>query len=155
MKIGVLADDFTGAGDVGLMFEKAGLPVEMTISDKPQSLRVPGVKTKVWVIDTESRGLSPKQAALRVKEAMSALKRWKATRFYKKIDSTLRGNLTAELAEFIDALPKSQNRIYFVPAFPRAGRTVKNGYLFVDGRPLARTVFARDPRYSVRSSSIS
>lgn len=116
----------------------------------------PDGKTRVWIIDTESRALPPRKAALRVRAAMRALKSWKAGRFYKKIDSTLRGNLVPELAEFLQGLPGRNDRLLaFVPAFPGAGRTVRNGALHVGGKLLSKTVFARDPRYPVRSSSIA
>lgn len=152
----MLADDFTGAGDVGLMFEKAGIAAEITIAGSARPPQRPGGKTRAWIIDTESRSLPPRKAASRVRAAMRALKAWKADRFYKKIDSTLRGNLASESTEFLRTLPGQNGRpLAFVPGFPNAGRTVRDGILYVAGRPLAKTPFARDPRHSVRSSSIA
>jgi uncharacterized protein YgbK (DUF1537 family) len=36
-------------------------------------------------------------------------------------------------------------RIHYAPAYPRLGRTVRGGRLYVDGVPLEQTAFARDP----------
>ncbi len=72
----------------------------------------------------------------------AAARRTDARHFYKKIDSTLRGNVAAELAAFraataIACLP-------LAPAFPAQGRTTRNGAVWVDGRPLRQSAAARD-----------
>ena len=73
--------------------------------------------------------------------------------FYKKVDSTLRGNLGAELAAFRAAT--SAPGLPFAPAFPSVGRTTRRGRQLVDGVPLGRTAFARDPLHPVRTGSIA
>jgi len=56
--------------------------------------------------------------------------------------STLRGNIAAEFRALLDAWPEAV--LVYVPAYPKLGRTVRNGELYVDGRPLAETAFAQD-----------
>src|SRR5256885_2230664 len=83
----IVADDLTGACDTGALFAARG-PVPVTVWPDPP-LRAP-----VSVVDTESRALDPVDAARRVSGVARNLAR---TRFFKKIDSTLRGPIAAEL----------------------------------------------------------
>lgn len=152
-KIGVIADDLTGAGDVGLAFHAAGFSVDISLWQP--GLRSPGRRSNVWVIDTASRALPPGLARARVRRASGALRLWGARFIYKKIDSTLRGPLAAELQSFIHALrPPAGEKIVLAPAFPRMGRSTRAGFHFVDGRPLDKTVFARDPSHPARTAFI-
>jgi 4-hydroxythreonine-4-phosphate dehydrogenase len=52
---------------------------------------------------------------------------------FKKIDSTLRGHIAAELAEIRAAAPDSV--ILLAPAFPQMGRTMHDGVLHIHGEP--------------------
>lgn len=108
---------------------------------------------RVWVIDTESRHVPPTAAARRVRKAVRALKDWGATFFYKKIDSTLRGPVGAELRAFLKATGPGRPAVV-VPAHPRLGRTTRRGVHYVHGVPLRRTAAGRDPRAPVRSSRV-
>lgn len=151
MRIGVLADDLTGAGDAALAFERAGFRAEVALwppGPPPRS----GV---LWVISTESRGLSPAAARARARRAGFLLKRWKAAFIFKKIDSTLRGPIAEELKGLEDALGPWKEPLPFVPAFPAQGRTTRDGGHFVDGKPLHRTAFARDPQHPVRTNVVA
>ena len=71
---------------------------------------------------------------------------------FKKIDSTLRGPVAAELAAVRRQLPG--HRILFCPANPAAGRTVEHGQLLVRGVPVLATEFARDPAAPVREGDL-
>jgi uncharacterized protein YgbK (DUF1537 family) len=99
-------------------------------------------------ITTETRNASPNEAKRRVREAMAR----PGQLLYKKIDSTLRGPIVAELAALLEERPRA--RVLFAPANPRAGRIVRDGLLWVHGRPVAETEFAHDPLCPVRESSV-
>lgn len=71
---------------------------------------------------------------------------------YKKTDSALRGNIGSELAAVMNAV--SADRIPFLPAFPKMGRTIRGGIHYVDGVPVAQGVFGQDPFEPVRHSDI-
>jgi uncharacterized protein YgbK (DUF1537 family) len=71
---------------------------------------------------------------------------------YKKTDSTLRGNISAELRALAELFPDW--RIGYAPAYPALGRTVKNGILYVDGVAVAQTSFGRDILNPVSTSTI-
>lgn len=155
-RVGVLADDFSGAGDVGLAFRSVGMGVEIWTPANGRMAGFPPAlpKTRVWIIDTESRSLPPQAAALAVRRALAALSHWKADFFFKKIDSTLRGPVGAELSAFIETLGLEEP-VPFVPAFPRMGRTTVGGRHFVNGVPLHRTPFRNDPRHPIRSNDLN
>jgi uncharacterized protein YgbK (DUF1537 family) len=125
-----LADDLTGALEAGAMFARHGISAAVSFSVTSG--------TRALVIDTETRHLSPALA----KEKISQCAVPDARRIYKKTDSTLRGNIGAELRALANAYAGA--RIAYVPAYPKLGRTVRDGCLHVDGVPVHQTQFARD-----------
>jgi D-threonate/D-erythronate kinase len=70
---------------------------------------------------------------------------------YKKTDSTLRGNIGAELRALYHLYG---GPIAYVPAYPEMGRTVVDGSLLVHGIPVAETPFGRDPLNPVACSEV-
>ena len=104
----IVADDLTGACDTGALFAARG-PVPVTVWPDPP-LRAP-----VSVVDTESRGLDPADAARRVAGVARNLAR---TRFFKKIDSTLRGPIGAELESIFYARARPPGRWCARPCRP-------------------------------------
>ncbi|SPF40017.1 hypothetical protein SBA4_2470038 [Candidatus Sulfopaludibacter sp. SbA4] len=136
-----LADDLTGALEVGAKFAGRGIPSLVTTSSHPTA-------HPVEVIDIESRHLSQEASAT----AVTAFADTPARIIYLKTDSTLRGNIAAELQALARARPEST--IAYMPAYPALGRTVKDGVLYVYGIPVHRTAFAADPLDPVTDSSI-
>ncbi|MEM2110292.1 MAG: four-carbon acid sugar kinase family protein [Candidatus Bathyarchaeia archaeon] len=147
----VIADDFTGACDVGVQFKKLGLEtLILTIEvrlDKSKS------DFDVLVLDTESRNVVPDIAYKKTREAIKALNKTGARLVYKKIDSTLRGNIGAEIDAVLDEM--DAKAILVAPSFPALGRTVINGYLLVNNTPLEKTDFAQDPLNPVKESHVA
>ena len=105
---------------------------------------------EVIAINTATRHCTPEQARGRVENL--ALRYGEDRHIYKKTDSTLRGNISAELAGLVSARPGSS--VVYAPALPGSGRTVRDGSLLVDGVPVEHTAFARDPLFPVRTSSV-
>ena len=138
MNIYVLADDFTGANDVGLQLRKYGIKVVSLIN--PSS----DVKADVKIIDSRSRNISEKRAYENVKRVIENINLGERGRLYKKIDSTIRGNIVKEI-EALSEITKKDEKVIVVSAFPKAGRVVKNGKVYVDGEYIMETEFARDP----------
>jgi len=146
-----LADDLTGALETGAKFAGNGLSTLVTTE---RELRPAGMNdaVQVLVIDTETRHVKPDEAAAVIRSLAGAA-RGLALRFlYKKTDSTLRGNIGAELGALSAAWPDSP--LVYVPAYPRMGRTVRRGHLFVDGVRVSETAFAGDPRNPAVESHI-
>ena len=129
MRILIIADDLSGAADCAIGFASAGLQTVVTLdplNDKADA--------QVIAADTDTRRLTPEQAAERTVAAFKALHQ-PGQRLYKKIDSTLRGNWAAEVA----ALQPLAGLAIVAPAFPATGRTLRGGRVFVNGQPLEST----------------
>ncbi|VXA93297.1 D-threonate kinase [Burkholderia sp. 8Y] len=125
----ILADDLSGAADCAIAFAASGRKTVVTLD-----VTAPGDDATVIAADTDTRRLAPADAGARVADAWQAL-RAPGRRLYKKIDSTLRGNWTAEVA----ALARVAGPAIVAPAFPATGRAVRDGIVFVHGVPLEKT----------------
>jgi uncharacterized protein YgbK (DUF1537 family) len=149
-KIGVIADDLTGANDTGVQFSKQGLRTVVLIQGHgPKDV---SDQVDVLVIDTESRSLPPAAAYEKAWEAASRLAEAKIPIVYKKIDSTLKGNIGAELDAVMDAA--GYETAIVAPAFPANKRVTVGGYQLVNMIPLGRTEAARDPVTPVKESHV-
>ena len=145
-KIGIIADDFTGANDSGVRLAQKGLRSKVMLTP-PAHPAADEPEIDVWIADTNSRSIVPDQAYQNVCLEIRQLKKRGVTSFYKKIDSTLRGNIKAELTALQDEA--ALDVLLIAPAFPSMGRTVENGHLYVYGQPVTETEFARDPKTPV------
>lgn len=126
-RLAIIADDLTGAADSAARAVRAGLPACVVFAaaawrDAP---------VEVVALTTDSRHLPPDEAATRVAAAVAELAA--AEVWYKKIDSTLRGNIGAEVAAMLAALPDSNPAAVICPAFPAQGRGLADGYLVHGG----------------------
>jgi uncharacterized protein YgbK (DUF1537 family) len=149
-KIGVIADDFTGANDTGLQFSKQGAltGVFLNLSDIEKALN----DFDVVVFDTESRFDDKNTAFEKVFRAAKVFAQKGVQHIYKKLDSTMRGNIGAEIDGAIDAT--SARAAFVVPAMPSMGRTTIDGTCYVNGIPIGQTEAARDPKTPVTLSDI-
>ncbi|PSL41438.1 uncharacterized protein YgbK (DUF1537 family) [Planomicrobium soli] len=151
-KIGIIADDFTGANDSGVRLAQKGLKSRVLLADPAKHVIASDSDIDVWIVDTASRALKPKEAYQAVHQEIERLKSLGVTSFYKKVDSTLRGSVAAELKAMQDAA--AMDVIFVAPAFPSMGRTVDGGNLYVNGIPVSETEFAKDPKTPVLHSHI-
>lgn len=143
LRLALIADDLTGAMDTGLQFSKYGLEtlVLMNWDELPDA--------QVVVVDTDSRDAPASQARQRATLAARLLQ---GRALYKKVDSTMRGNVGYELRAILEVW--QPRAIVVAPAFPRAGRTTLWGYQRVNGQPLELTFFAHDPRWPMTESHL-
>jgi D-threonate/D-erythronate kinase len=148
----ILADDFTGALDAGVRLALAGVGTRVAARREGDSPS-PAYGEPVLVIDTETRHVGPEEAARQVRDCVRLAAREGTVFFYKKTDSTLRGNIGAELSALL--AETGADCLFFVPALPAAGRTTVKGVAFVDGVPLHRTSFAADPLDPVTESAVA
>ncbi|HCC5833176.1 D-threonate kinase [Citrobacter farmeri] len=150
MKMIVIADDFTGSNDTGVQLAKKGARTEVMLTPAQK----PSRRADVLVINTESRAIPAAQAAQAVQQALAPWCEGAITPLvYKKIDSTFRGNVGAE----VTAAMRAANRKLAViaAAIPAAGRTTRDGLCLVNGTPLLETEFASDPKTPIISSRIA
>ncbi len=143
--LALIADDLTGSLDTGLQFRKKGLT---TLVPLDWNQRLP--KAQALVLNTHSRNL-PGDIAYR--KVYRICRRLRARAIYKKIDSTMRGNVGREALAILDA--QKIDKAIVVPTVPVMGRAVEGGILRVHGIPLLKTAYARDPFHPLRSSRVS
>lgn len=148
MNIFVIADDFTGAGDVGIQLKKYGLNVKayMDVFDFDIELK----KNSVSVIDTDTRNKNKEYAKEKIKKLMNSIKNKKIDKFYKKIDSTLRGNLKEEIEVIAESIAQNE-KICIIAAFPKVGRKTINGVHYVNEVPVSESEFSKDPLSPVKN----
>jgi|LSQX01.2.fsa_nt_gb uncharacterized protein YgbK (DUF1537 family) len=140
----LLADDLTGANDGAVQLAKKGLRTLVYIEplgsheDDLAQLRE---TVDVLAVDTETRGLSADEAGEVIRRAVSKLGLTNQTgiQVYKKIDSTLRGNVGKEIEVLMTLLEKDV--CVLAPSYPQHRRVVVGGYLLVDNRPLGLTQY--------------
>ncbi|NLO35514.1 MAG: four-carbon acid sugar kinase family protein, partial [Clostridiaceae bacterium] len=144
-----LADDLTGALDAGVQLLDFGYTVSVCLAHGDLTAET----ADILVLDSESRNILPAAAAEQVRRGLALLQAAGRHLVYKKIDSTLRGNIGSELAALLDAT--WCDGILIAPALPAQGRTTRDGIHFVQGLPLAQTELARDPFAPILSSRIA
>lgn len=148
MCIYVITDDLTGANDTAVQFAKKGLRTCVFLDTESASEK----GLEVVVLNTESRALPAPLAVERVRNAFHSLSLSESDILFKKIDSTLRGNVVPEVEE---ALRLSKKEIAIVaPAYPKNRRITVHGTHYVRGIPVAETEAAADPRCPVKLSHI-
>lgn len=144
----IIADDLTGSCDAGLQMRRLGLPTRVQITTA--CALDPRIET--LVLDTESRNVEEKEAISLVRLALASIDPKRVGRVIKKIDSTLRGNVVAEVLEV--AARFEAETIVVAPSFPDQGRTVKEGMLYVHGMPLLKTEIGKDPIKAVTEGNL-
>ncbi|MEM2004717.1 MAG: four-carbon acid sugar kinase family protein [Zestosphaera sp.] len=146
----IIADDFTGANDTAAQFSKLGLRTISTLN--PNLIAEYLREYSVVAINTESRSDEASEAYRKLYEVGLRIKHYDDILLYKKIDSTLRGNVTEEIRGLFDSV--QPDLVIFAPAYPKQGRTTIRGVHLVNGIPVDQTFFGRDPRTPVKSSYI-
>ena len=147
-QIAILADDFTSVTDCTIPFAGRGLSTAALL-EVPQGAFPP---VQVLGLNTDSRALLPQDAYRRNLQAAQRLREGGYQRVYKSVDSTLRGNLGAELDGVLDGLGKAVALI--APAFPHYGRTTIGGVHYLNGARLEDSPIARDPACPAKESEI-
>lgn len=138
----VIADDFTGALETGAQFAKKGISTWLQL-DASSSVSAKALENEVLVVNTESRHMDPEEASRKVYYTARNAQKYGITRIYKKTDSTLRGNIGAELEALIKAV--NSDSIVFLPAYPKAGRLTIGGRQFIGHIPIHETDIGEDP----------
>jgi uncharacterized protein YgbK (DUF1537 family) len=144
--IGVLADDLTGAAEIGGVAWRYGLDAEV------QTTFDPGTNADLVVIDADTRVLDARGAAERTRSIAGSLVQARLDWVFKKVDSVLRGHVLDELAALLESWGRCKALV--VCANPGLGRTVTGGQYRIDDRLLHETRFAYDPEYPAHTSDV-
>ena len=149
--VGIIADDLTGANDTALQFELNGADTNILLNNEIQKTQTN--PSQAWAISTESRNVSPQDAFEKVKNAAQLfVNEINPDFFYKKIDSTVRGNIAVEVLSLLQVL--EWDAAIVMPAFPQEGRITVGGYHLLKGVPIERTEMARDPHSPITESHL-
>lgn len=151
--IGVIADDLSGAAEIGAIGLRHGLRAEIALAPLAAGkshLLASG--SAIVCVDTDSRTAAPEEAARRAAAAARMLRRAGAKWIYKKVDSVLRGNVLAETEAV--ARQMGAGSVLLHPANPSLGRIIRDGRYFVRGKPIHKTEFARDPAHPRRTDDV-
>ena len=152
VKLLMIADDFTGALDTGVQFAVRGART-CVVTDPAYDFSRTGEDIQVLVLDAETRHLPPEAAYDTVFRAVTDALEAGFTHVYKKTDSALRGNVGAELGAVLDAA--GAESLTFLPALPKMKRITRKGVHYIDGVPVAESVFGQDPFEPVAASSVA
>lgn len=144
IKIGCVADDFTGASDAASFLRKQGLKT-ILFNEIPKGTLEESCDAVV--IALKSRTAPVKEA---VEDSMNALKWMKengAQKLYVKYCSTFDSTKEGNIGPILDAALEEFQVPYTVlcPSLPVNGRTVKEGCLYVNGVPLHETHMKNHP----------
>jgi uncharacterized protein YgbK (DUF1537 family) len=139
LEIAAVADDFSGANDLGGRLAAAGLK---TFAAQPGG-PLPA-EAQALILCSQTRLLDRRGARLESAKAWRRLLLRRGARIcYQKIDSTLRGWPGDEILGLLES--SGAAKIAFCAAYPRHGRVTRGGQIWVHGRRLDKTEYFRDP----------
>lgn len=154
MLVGAIADDLTGATDLGLMLVRAGLRVIQCVG-VPQS-KLPDNNSQAIIVSLKSRTIPPEDAVSQSLAALAFLVSSGANRFMFKYCSTFDSTDQGNIGPVIDALMNQlgETRSIACPAMPANGRTVYQGHLFVGCSLLSESSMKDHPLTPMRDANL-
>ncbi len=144
MRLGVIADDFTGATDIAGFLVQNGMETVM-FNGVPDSL--PTILTDALVVSLKIRSCPVGEAVEKALGALAFLQEAGCTKFYYKYCSTFDSSREGNIGQVTDALMKALgiSLTLICPALPVNGRTVYKGYLFVNDLLLSDSPMRNHP----------
>jgi 3-dehydrotetronate 4-kinase len=154
LKLGCIADDYTGASDLANTLTRAGLRTVQTIGVPADDLAMPEVDAVV--VSLKSRSIEASVAVERSRAAEKWLRGRGAGHVLFKICSTFDSTDKGNIGPVMDALrADAADKIVLVtPAFPETGRTVYQGNLFVGSVPLNESPLKDHPLNPMHDSNL-
>lgn len=155
IRLGCIADDFTGAGDAASFLASGGLKTQLVIW--PNTGSVDFSAHDAVVVALKSRSIPPEEAVTVSLAALRWLRSIGANRFYFKYCSTFDSTPQGNIGPVCDAALELLQTPYTLlcPALLANGRTVKDDVLFVNGTPLAESHMRFHPLNPMWDSRIS
>jgi len=129
LKLGCIADDFTGATDLANNLVRSGMRVVQTIGVPAAPL---AADVDAVVVALKSRTIPAAEAVAQSLEALKWLQAQGAQQIYFKYCSTFDSTPGGNIGPVTEALMEALGCDFTIatPAFPDNGRTVFKGYLF-------------------------
>jgi 3-dehydrotetronate 4-kinase len=152
--LGCIADDYTGASDLANTLAKSGLRTAQLIGLPEDDALFPDVEAVV--IALKSRSNSPTVAVEESLNALQWLQENGARQFFFKYCSTFDSTTKGNIGPVMDALMRALGSSFIIacPAFPRAGRTVYQGHLFVYNELLSDSSMRNHPTTPMTDSNL-
>lgn len=149
--VAIIADDLTGANDSALQFYLQGANTQILLSGSAEIENCSATQT--WAVTTETRNVLPEVAFEKVKSVTRMLiDKLSPDYFFKKIDSTIRGNIAVETLTILNEL--EWDAAVVVPAFPDEQRITVGGYHLLRSMPIERTEISHDPKAPICESHL-
>jgi 3-dehydrotetronate 4-kinase len=154
LKLGCIADDYTGASDLANTLTRAGLRTVQTIGVPADDLELPEVDAVV--VSLKSRSIEASLAVTRSRAAETWLRGRGARHILFKICSTFDSTDKGNIGPVMDALREDcgERIVLVTPAFPETGRTVYQGNLFVGAVPLDESPLKDHPLNPMHDSNL-
>jgi 3-dehydrotetronate 4-kinase len=154
LKLGCIADDYTGASDLANTLTRAGLRTVQTIGVPADDLALPEVDAVV--VSLKSRSIEAQLAVSRSRSAEKWLRGRGAGHVLFKICSTFDSTDAGNIGPVMDALraDSGDSIVLVTPAFPETGRTVYQGNLFVGAVPLNESPLKDHPLNPMHDSNL-
>ncbi|OFY52794.1 MAG: hypothetical protein A2Y87_00615 [Bacteroidetes bacterium RBG_13_46_8] len=144
--IAAIADDFTGAAEIGGIGLRHGMDVIIETKNVSQTT------ADIIVIAANTRSLEAQKASGIISAITRQLQRLNPLFIYKKIDSVLRGHVSDELNA--QMLSSGKSRSVVVAANPVFNRIIRDGIYYINNIPLNKTRFSGDPEFPVSSAMV-
>ncbi|MEL6509758.1 MAG: 3-oxo-tetronate kinase [Pseudomonadota bacterium] len=152
IRLGCIADDFTGATDLAGLLARSGLPVSLRIGTPTDTTDFAPFE----VIALKIRTNPVEDAVAQALQALDWLRAGGATQIFWKycstFDSTPDGNIGPVSEALMHALGTDQT--IYCPAFPENGRSIFMGNLFAGEDPLAESPMKDHPLTPMRDSNL-
>jgi uncharacterized protein YgbK (DUF1537 family) len=154
LKLGCIADDYTGASDLANTLTRAGLRTVQTIGVPADDFKLPEVDAVV--VSLKSRSIDASVAVERSLAAEKWMRGRGADHVLFKICSTFDSTDKGNIGPVTDALRESSGDaiVLVTPAFPETGRTVYKGNLFVGAVPLNESPLKDHPLNPMHDSNL-
>jgi len=154
LKLGCIADDYTGASDLANTLTRCGLRTVQTIGVPLSDLALPEVDAVV--VSLKSRSIDAGLAVTASRAAEKWLRGRGAPHVLFKICSTFDSTDAGNIGPVMDALRADcgETIVLVTPAFPETGRTVYQGNLFVGSVPLNESPLKDHPLNPMHDSNL-
>jgi len=152
--LGAIADDFTGATDLGLMLVNGGMRTAQMIGVPRESEQAGDLDAVV--VSLKSRTAPAAEACRESLAALAWLRRVGCRQFFFKYCSTFDSTDAGNIGPVADALLEALGSRFALacPAFPANGRTVYQGHLFVGSALLNESGMENHPLTPMRDANL-
>jgi len=131
---GIIADDLTGANDIGSQFVNSRRDVLVVFNLREIEKLRSG--KNLLVVDLETRDEKKKKSQEIIWETVGYYKKAKIKNIFLKIDTCFRGNVAGQIEVFMKSF--GYEVTFIIPAIPEMERHTINGVQFINGIPVNR-----------------